>query len=434
MPLSGLLIITILLTLILSKRMSALAALILVPILGALLAGFGFQTFDFAVAGIKGIAPIVAMFVFAILFFSILTDAGLFDPIINGILKRVGTNPVYIAIGTAVLAMAVHFDGSGATTFLITIPAMLPLYERLQMDKRVLACIVSLGAGTMNMVPWGGPTIRAASALNTEIATLYTPLLFPQIVGLLSVIVIAACLGKKEAKRIGFTASAELSSLSLTTKRKTEEESLKRPKLFWWNTLITLLALIFLISGRIPPALVFMLGTLLVLLLNYPQQNLQRERILAHSNAAILMACILFAAGVFTGIMKESGMIEAMAKEAVQYIPEGLGPRLPLVLAIMSMPLSLIFDPNSFYFGFLPVIAETGSSFGIDPVTMGQSALLGQMTTGFPLSPLTAATFLLIGLAKVDLADHQRFTFKYAFLITLIMTLVSVIIGIIPLS
>ncbi len=204
MIVSGLSIITLLLILILSKKMSALAALILVPVLGALCSGFGWDTFEFAITGIKSIAPVLAMFIFAILFFSILTDAGMFDPIINGILKRVGTNPTYIAIGTAILAMAVHFDGSGATTFLITIPAMLPLYERLQMDNRILACIVSLGAGTMNMVPWGGPTIRAASALDVEIATLYTPLLIPQIAGLISVILIAAWLGKKEAKRIGF--------------------------------------------------------------------------------------------------------------------------------------------------------------------------------------------------------------------------------------
>jgi len=134
--LSGLFIIAILLALILTKKMSALAALIVVPIVGALVAGFGLETFDFAIAGIKSIAPVVAMFIFAILFFSILTDAGMFDPIINGILKRVGTNPVYIAIGTAILAMVVHFDGSGATTFLITIPALLPLYEQLKGKKK----------------------------------------------------------------------------------------------------------------------------------------------------------------------------------------------------------------------------------------------------------------------------------------------------------
>lgn len=182
--------------------MSAMAALILVPVVGALLAGFGWETFDFALEGIKSIAPVVAMFVFAILFFGILTDAGMFNPIINTILKWVGTNPTLIAIGTALLAMTVHFDGSGATTFLIVIPAILPLYEKLQMDRRVLACVVSLAAGTMNMLPWGGPTIRAASALNLSVAEIYSPIMLPQICGLLFVVFIAWRLGKKESRRL----------------------------------------------------------------------------------------------------------------------------------------------------------------------------------------------------------------------------------------
>lgn len=431
MLLSSVLIIAVLLILILSKKMSALAALVLVPVVGALLAGFGFQTFEFAISGIKSIAPVVAMFVFAILFFSILTDAGMFDPIINGILKRVGNNPVLIAIGTAVLSMVVHFDGSGATTFLITIPAMLPLYERLNMDRRVLACIVSLGAGTMNMVPWGGPTIRAATALNVEIADLYAPLLLPQIGGLLFVILVAAWLGRKEARRLGYIAKED-SLLSPIPSSIPDDQALKRPGRFWINVLLSFLVLVTLISGWIPPALVFMLGTIIVLQLNYPKQSAQKERILAHSEAAMLMAGILFAAGVFTGIMKESGMIQAMADQAVKLIPPGAGGRLPLALAVSSMPLSLVFDPNSFYFGFLPVLAETGEAFGVPSATMGQAALLGQMTTGFPLSPLTAATFLLIGLAKVDLADHQRFTFKYAFMTTIVMTIISILLGIIP--
>lgn len=432
MLVSGLLIIIGLLTLILSKKMSALAALIVVPVIGALLAGFGLETFEFAIAGIKSIAPIVAMFVFAILFFSILTDAGMFVPIIDGVLNRVGTNPVYIAIGTAILAMSVHFDGSGATTFIITIPAMLPLYERLDMDRRVLACIVSLGAGTMNMVPWGGPTLRAATALEVEVIDLYAPMLIPQIGGLLFVLLIAAWLGKKEAKRLNFTKEKQLLP-SITPPLEAATQKIRRPKMFWWNVLITLLALVSLIAGWIPPTMVFMLGTVIVLMLNYPNPTIQKERILAHSEAAILMAAILLAAGVFTGIMKESGMIKAMADEMVKLIPPEAGGHLPLALAISSMPLSLLFDPNSFYLGMLPILAQTGSEFGIAPVTMGQAAILGQMTTGFPLSPLTAATFLLIGLAKVDLADHQRFTFKYAFLTSLVMTFISVLLGIIPL-
>ncbi len=405
-----------------------MAALILVPVIGALLAGFGWETFDFALKGIKDIAPVVAMFVFAILFFGILTDAGMFSPIINTILKWVGTNPTLIAIGTALLAMTVHFDGSGATTFLIVIPAILPLYEKLKMDRRVLACIVSLAAGTMNLLPWGGPTIRAASALNLSVAEIYSPVMIPQLIGLLFVIFIAWYLGRKESKRLGVQ-NHELLNKTV----ETEVFAMgSKSKFFWLNVTITITTLFFLISGMVPPALVFMIGTILVLMLNFPSLEKQKDLIFNHSRAAILMASILLAAGVFTGIMKESGMIAQMAESAVEIIPTTAGKKLPLILAVLSMPLSFLFDPNSFYFGFLPILAQTGSEFGIAPATMGQAAIMGQMTTGFPLSPLTAATFLLIGLAKVDLADHQKFTFKYAFMTTLVMTLISVIIGVIP--
>jgi CitMHS family citrate-Mg2+:H+ or citrate-Ca2+:H+ symporter len=429
---TGIATIALLLLLILSKKMSALSALVIVPVIGALVAGFGYETATFAINGIKNIAPVVAMFVFAILFFGVLTDAGMFDPIIDGILKMVGSDPRKICMGAALLAMIVHLDGSGAVTFLVAVPAMLPLFEKLQMDRRVLACVIALGAGTMNLVPWGGPTLRAATALNVGITEIYIPVMVPQLAGLLFVLCVAWYLGSRETNRLGIDL-ADHKDLSHIRKLTGKESRLRRPSRFWFNVILTIAAIGILVSGLIEPALVFMLAAIIALMVNYSRLEDQKARIDAHAPAALLMAGILLAAGVFTGIMKDSGMISAMASAAAEAIPQQAGRFIPLITAVSSMPLSMVFDPDSFYFGFLPVISEVGNAMGVAPVSVGQAAILGQMTTGFPLSPLTATTYLLIGLAGVDLAEHQRFTFKYAFLTTLVMTVVSVLVGTLPL-
>ncbi len=431
MAVPGVIIIVSLLALILSKKVSALSALILVPVIVALASGLGLETFNFAVIGIRNIAPVAAMFIFAILFFGVLTDTGLFDPIINRILKLVGNHPARIVVGAAVLSMIVHLDGSGAVTFLITIPVMLPLFEKLNMDKRILAAVVALGAGTMNMVPWGGPTIRAATSLGFEVTELYRSVMIPQLAGLIFVILVAIYLGRKESKRLGTSAGGSVSTGP--PRELTEmERVLRRPKLFWFNLLLTLTTIVVLISGAIPPVITFMAATVIVLMINYPKLDEQRERIDAHARASILMASILLAAGIFTGILQESGMIGDMAAKTAEVIPEQLGRHVPAILSLLSMPLSFFFDPDSYYFGFLPVIASTVGELGVDPLSVAHASLLGQMTTGFPLSPLTPATFLLIGLTKINLADHQRFTFRYAFLTTLVMALVSIATGAFP--
>jgi citrate transporter, CitMHS family len=432
MLLTGTLIIVVVLALILSKRTTALTALIVVPIVGALLAGFGLQTATFAANGIVKIAPVAAMFIFAILFFGVLTDAGMFAPIIRFVLQLAGNHPARITIGAAVLAMLVHLDGSGAVTFLVTVPALLPVFDRLQMDRRVLAAVVALGAGVMNLVPWGGPTLRAASSLGIDVSALYRPLIIPQLAGLGFVVLIAWHLGRREARRLQ-NLPTSIDTAPVVSSPSADDTGLQRPGCFWINIALTLAVLVVLISGYIPPALVFMLGATLALLINYPRPADQRERIDAHAKAALSMASLLFAAGVFTGILQESGMIARMAEAAAGIVPAGAGNFLPLTLAVASMPLSLFFDPDSFYFGILPVLATVGSAVGVEPATMAHASLMGQMTTGFPLSPLTAATFLLVGLTKVELADHQRFTFKYAFATSLVMTLVAVLVGVLPL-
>lgn len=423
----GLITIVLLLILVMTKKTSPTIALITVPIVTAAIGGFGLQIGDFITAGITSISTTGVMFIFAILFFGVLSDAGTFDPIIKKIIKVVGKNPVKIVIGTAILAMFVHLDGSGAVTFLITIPAMLPLYDALGMKRTTLATIVALGAGTMNILPWGGPTIRAASSLGVTPTELFNPMLIPFVAGIIFVLLVAFWLGKKEAKRLGEIKYAEV--INGEEKLDSEKARLARPKLFIVNIALIILAIVVMISNKLAPHVVFMIGLCLALIINYPSVKDQKERIDAHAKAALMMASVLFAAGCFTGIMKESGMITAMSEVIVNLIPASMGRLIPVTTGILSMPASLLFDPDSFYFGVLPVLTNSAAQFGVDGIMVGRAAILGQMTTGFPISPLTASTFLLTGLTGVDLGEHQKKTIPLAFACTMVMLVVAVVIG-----
>jgi CitMHS family citrate-Mg2+:H+ or citrate-Ca2+:H+ symporter len=428
-----------LLALILSNRVSPLAALILVPVVASVAIGQAAAMPAQIVTGITRIAPVGGMFIFAILFFGIMTDAGLLAPVVRFVLRLVGERPSRITVGTAALALLIHLDGSGAVCFLVTIPALRPLYDSLGMDRRILACTASMAAG-VNFLPWTGPTLRASAALGVPATALFTPMLGVQGVGLAFVFAASWWLGRREEARLAAGRTLPetgYASDTMATEPTGDQDAailaLRRPRLLLVNAAIALVVIGVMISGLVEPVIGFMIGTALALLINYPDAAAQRARIDAHARAALLMAAILLAAGAFTGIMTGSGMIGAMANAAARAVPDSLGGHLPVLMGALAMPLSLVFDPDSFYFGVLPVIAHVGAHFGTPPIAIGQAALLGQMTTGFPVSPLTPATFLVAGLSGIELSAHQRFTIPWLFGASLLMLVAALLFGVLPL-
>jgi citrate-Mg2+:H+ or citrate-Ca2+:H+ symporter, CitMHS family len=424
----GFLMIITFMILIMTKRLPAMIALIVIPVIFALLGGFGKEMGTMALEGIKSVAPTGIMILFAILFFGIMIDAGVFDPIISTILKVVKGDPVKIAIGTAVLALLISLDGDGTTTYIITISAMLPLYKRIGMKPLILAGIAVSASGVMNLLPWGGPTARAMTALNLEMSDVFTPVIPSMAGGILFVLFMAYCLGRKERKRVGIL-QVDYSTMSMVA-ATSEDVYLKRPKLILVNYFITILLLVALIREVLPTTVLFMLGFALVITINYPKLSDQKERIANYADNALSVVSMVFAAGIFTGILSGTKMVDAMANTMISYIPDVLGSHFALITAIISAPLTFFMSNDAFYYGVLPLLAKAASVYGIDPEFIGRASLLGQPV--HLLSPLVPSTYLLVGMVGEDFGDLQRTFLKWACGSTLVMMTVAIIMSIIP--
>lgn len=413
----------------LSGRVSVLVALVLIPVAAGLLGGFGADLGKMMMDGVVKVAPTGIMIMFAVLFFGLMLGTGIFNPMIMGLARLIKGDPVRLCLITAALAMLVALDGDGATTFLITVTAMLPVHRALRMNPLVLPGVVALAAGVMNLLPWGGPTARVMTLMSADSDAVFQPLILPLLAGIAWVFVASSLIGWRERRRLGVRHDFDARTVVQTT--NPDDEAALRPRLFWFNVALTLGLLVALFLHVLPLAAIFIIAFAIALVVNYPRWEDQKERLVAHADSVIVVTSMIFAAGIFTGILGGTGMIDAMAQGLVAVMPDRMSGALPQIVAIASMPLSLAFTPDAFYFGILPVLTAGGEAMGHEGIEVARAALLGQMTTGFPLSPLTASTFILVGLSGVNLGEHQRFIFVWAFLTTVVMTIVATLVGVI---
>ncbi|TQE18778.1 CitMHS family transporter [Streptomyces ipomoeae] len=473
------------LVLIMMKKMSPIAALVLIPALFCVFVGKGAKLGDYVIEGVGNLAPTAAMLMFAIVYFGVMIDVGLFDPIVRGILKFCKADPLRIVVGTAVLAAIVSLDGDGSTTFMITVSAMYPLYKRLKMSLVVMTGVAATANGVMNTLPWGGPTARAATALKLDAGDIFVPMIPALLVGLLFVFILAYGLGLRERKRLGVLSLQEVLEQEKqkivkdadeneesertvlvgaggsgdgkvrTTKTTggagsgtdaddaSDEDDLddvrlqgldpNRPtlrlKLYWFNALLTVTLLTAMIMEWLPIPVLFILGAALALTVNFPHIPDQKARLAAHADNVLNVSGMVFAAAVFTGVLQGTGMVDSMAKWIVDAIPSGMGPHMALVTGFLSLPLTYFMSNDGFYFGVLPVLAEAGAAHGVSSLEIARASLVGQ-----PLhmsSPLVPAVYVLVGMAKVEFGDHTRFVVKWAALTSLVILGVGILMGII---
>lgn len=314
LALLGFATIIIFLALIMTKKMSVITALVITPIIFGLIGGFDPKELgDFAITGIKQVAPTGILLMFAVLYFATMLDVGLFDPVIAFIIKSVKGDPLKVIIGTAVLTMIVHLDGDGTATFMIVLSAFLPIYKQLKINRLILSSIVALSVGPMHLVPWSGTSARAISTLKSDAVHIFNPNIPPILGGIAWVIFIAYWFGKKERQRIGIIDFEYNHRENLTE----EQKGLRRPKLIWWNSIFTMLLIISLMKGWIPAPVLFVVASMIALLINYPKLADQQKVLKSHGNNIFMVSSMIFAAGIFSGILTGSKMIEEMANALV---------------------------------------------------------------------------------------------------------------------
>ncbi|WP_448693839.1 CitMHS family transporter [Pseudomonas rhizophila] len=426
----GFLMMLVIIGLILLRRISPVVAFTTLPVAACLLAGFNpGQIGEFIKAGLITVTPTAALFLFAILFFGIMRDRGLFDPLVNLLIRSTGGKPLAVALVTVLVTSVVHLDGVGAATFLLTIPALLPLYKRLNMSPAMLLCLVGTAAGVINMVPWGGTTARAAAVSGLDATELWLGLLPVQLVGLVCMLLVATVLGSRAQRRrpmsLGAAASVDLDSLSTEGR---EFGLSPRNLRYWLNVALTGAILACLFTGIFPLYACFMVGLGIALPLNFPSLDTQAERLKAHASDALQMVLVMMAAAVLLGVLSGAKMSDGMALALIDFLPGGSAQYLHVIVGFFGVPLGMIFSPDAYYFALLPVIRDVAAAAGVPLEAVARAMLIGE-NTGFSISPVVPSVYLALALSGVELRKHMAYTFFWAWGVSLVMLAFAVATG-----
>ena len=438
------LMIAVFMFVVMTKKLSPLTALCAIPLVFAAISLFipgspaeswtdlGTWVMD----GLGTTANTGILLLFAILYFSIMLDAGLFDPITKKMIEFAKCDPMKVLIATAVVAAAISMNGDGTTTTLVCCAAFLPIYEKLGMKKMNLAVLVILQNTVMNLLPWGGPTARAMAV--TEVGGDILSYLMPGMIisVLFNIFVVARHMGKQERARLGVHEFTQAEIDELTNVTDEEVLAIRRPQNWWFNAIMTVVLIAWLVAGSfieaisLPNQMLFMVGTVLALLVNYPNLKDQSKRIGENGGDAVQVVILIFGAGIFMGLFQGSGMADALAQSLITIIPKQLAGFWGLIVALVSAPGTFFISNDGFYFGVMPALAEAGYVYGFTNLQMALASLMGQAF--HLLSPLTAFIYLLLRLTEQDLGEWQRAAGKWAACIFVIFVVTIMATGALP--
>lgn len=381
--------------------------------------------------GLSSVLSTTALFTFAVVYFNILSDAGMFDLIVSKIMRYIGNSISIILLMTCFLTAISHLDGSGATTMLITIPTMLPLFKKMRVSPVFLLIYVGLVSGVENMLPWTSALARVSAATGVEAREIWISLLPVQIVGMVllfgSCFVVGPILKKK-----GYGMSdAEFEQLKADMLKPSDPVLKVGKGALAFDIVLTVIMVLMMLAGWLNTNLAFMIGLSLALLVNCKDSREMTAQIKKHGANALNMVMIIFSIGLLVGVMKDSGMMTAMTNTLVSLIPEGLATHLIFFIALFSVPLSMVVGSDTVYMVMTPIFAELSIAFGGNALGACCATVVGSCIAA-NLCLVAPTPYLALGLAGVEMRDNLKYCFIPTWILGIVLAIVGAIAGAYP--
>lgn len=414
----------------LSKRMHLMVPFVVVPVVAGMLCGYSFtDVLNFAATGVQGTFNSVLLCIFAVLYFSVLSETGMFDIMVNRLVSITRGNIYVVMVVTIIVAFIGHLDGAYNTTYLIAIPALAPLYKRLNIDRRALVLLVSLAAAPMTAMAWGQPAKM----------TVYDETIDPVIMAQSLYPVIAIMLGLAIVTALGFGAyyskknASEIALLRESFNKEGENKGvdfsnnpLARPGMFWANFILFVVSLCcFMFMTSVKTYILFMVFSCAALLLNYHTQAEQSQIVRKHSATMLAPAILFLGIGVMVGVLNGTGMVTEMVNVVLSFVPESMARYTHVLYAIVILPLE-VFIPYQAFQSMNPLLLGIGAGCGLSAYQVLTCMNISYLN---PCSPLVAAANLACELAEVDIIKQVKFSFVFCIVFNTIGVLLCVLLG-----
>lgn len=414
-----------------SNKTLMIAAFIVPIVLIPVLCGISLKDMSsYITSGISNTAVLGIMAAFAILFFTLMNQLGVFDVIVGTITRRMKANVYSVFAAAFFVAIASHLDGQAPSTILVTIPALYPVFKKMKIRPVMLAYILSIAVGIWNFLPWGAVNLTNSVVMNLDVLSIWK-LLCPSVL-IMSVIALIVLFfaAKKEEKRIAEGKNDDVVYSGLFA-QKEEELGERAKKLLPFNVILTVCTIAVLFLNLVNTAVVFMVSYTIAVLVNFKTQKEGMKHFGENASTALMIALAMILGGIFGNVLNSCGVLEAMISALVAVFPEAWSPWLLPIFGVLSFPLGCLLALTAYHFGVLPVIHGVAANYGYSAL-QSVAALAPGYSMSYMVCPMMPSTYLLLGVLNIDLKEHCRYCLPRLFFLSLVFLIVNILLGTVP--